>query len=126
MVDLGFSALILRGPANLIDDVARVARAQFLLQRAMDEIDKSVCNGVVALDFSFCGDSAENLAEFLVADFPNKDLGLNSAQECCVQKLRRIEIRCEDNQHLKGHFDLASAGEREEVDLPIQEAPPSD
>ena len=74
MIDLGLSSLVLRSPANLIDDVAWIARTQFLLERAMNKIDERVRNGVVALDLSFPRDSAEDLAEFFVADFPNKNL----------------------------------------------------
>src|ERR1700739_1612572 len=86
----------------------------------MNKVDERVCHGFIALNLAVAGNSTEDLAELLVADLANKYLGLNSAQECSVQKLRGIKIRSKHDQHFKRHFDLPSARQGEEVDLAVE------
>ena len=77
MIDLRFFALVLRGPANLVDDVTRIARTQFLFQRAMYEVDECVRHALIALHLAVACNSAEDLAELFVADLANENLGLD-------------------------------------------------
>jgi len=65
MIENRGRALVFGGPADLVYDVARIARAQFLLKIVLNEVDQGVGNLKFKVNSALDSDPAEDLAELL-------------------------------------------------------------
>ncbi len=68
-------------PADLVDDVARMAASQFLVERGADETDEVLGYAVVVGYVFVDGDAADDLGKLFLGDGAQLELGLDAAQE---------------------------------------------
>src|SRR5581483_9288291 len=125
MIDVRLFAFVASCPADLIDNVARIAGSELLTHRSTDECDQIGRDiGVVGNGLIF-RNPAEDLNELVIRDRANLDLGLNAAQKRRINQLGRIEVRREDDKHLKGNLDLLSTYERKKIDTAVERNDPA-
>src|SRR5579862_2613616 len=115
-VHIGRLVFIACSPADLLNDVARKARPKFLLEVIADEADQVVRNGCIEWHAVFRCHAPEDLAELLVRNRTDFDLRFDAADKRRIDKLCRIKVGSENDQHLEWNFDFSAAFEREEVD----------
>src|SRR6185437_9624706 len=124
-VEVGPFAFISGGPADLVHDVARVARAQVLLHFVLDEARQQIRNVLLILHLQFRGDTSENLRELILVNGPHPDLRLNSAQEGRIDEFTGLLVGGKNHQHFERHFDLLAAGKIQEIDMALERDDPA-
>src|SRR5205823_10099011 len=125
--ELGWAAEEPRRVDELLDDVAGMAAPQAEVLLAVVREDLAHRLGLV-VDALARADALEDLVVLLDRRRLDADLVADAAEERLVHEIGGIEVRREDDQHVKGDLDLLAGVEREVVDAlferhdpPVQE-----
>jgi len=70
-------------------------------------------------------ETAKDLTELAFRGNFDSDLGLDSPKESRIDKLRRIQVGCEDDKQLERNFDLSPPCQRQEINLAIKRNHPA-
>src|SRR5437773_3751635 len=113
-----------RGGTEVLNQVARVARAQRNVPLARVRGDP--LGGLrIERDLLRLAHAAQDLRELLLRRRLDLDLVLDAPQERLIHQRRGRAVRREDEEHVERHLDLATVGEREEVDVAVERDDPS-
>src|SRR5437867_5757731 len=112
--ELGGTAEEPCGVDQLLDDVSRVAAPEAKVLLAVVREDLAHRLGLV-VDALPGADALEDLVVLLDRRRLDADLVADAAEEGLVDQVRRVEVRREDDQHVKGDLDLLAGVQREVV-----------
>src|SRR5438093_13273264 len=108
---------------QLLDDVARVARSQPDVLRAVDREDLRHRLGSL-LDLLPRAHALEDLLVLRDRRRLDADLVADAPQERLVDEVSRIEVRREDDEHVEGDLDLLAGMQREVIDALLERDDP--